>query len=148
MALAFDQGDQFAHSKDAGTACHHLSGFSCSIHDDLARRGYSGCAAFDCQGAGQRVTALFRDTGRQDWRSAPPRRAAMMHAFRRMRDVQELRQMLHAAAGLKLSEDKNTERHAWIERLVAATLDLNALDSIDISAARLWLRGLARFVSR
>lgn len=57
--LAFDASPAFAFSKPAGVPCPNLRANRCSIHARLAARGFAGCAAYDCHGAGQRATALF-----------------------------------------------------------------------------------------
>ena len=57
--LAFDASPAFAFSKPAGVPCPNLHANRCSIHARLATRGFAGCAAYDCHGAGQRATALF-----------------------------------------------------------------------------------------
>ncbi len=52
----------FAHTKAPGVPCHHLDGEArCAIHPQLRQRGYAGCVAYDCLGAGQRVVAALRD---------------------------------------------------------------------------------------
>jgi len=52
----------FAHTKPAGTPCHHLDGGRrCTIHAELIGRGYPGCVAYDCFGAGQRVVSALGD---------------------------------------------------------------------------------------
>ncbi|WP_175474786.1 hypothetical protein [Celeribacter indicus] len=144
MALAFDAGEDFGHDKPAGYPCRHLEGFSCSIHAGLAEAGYHGCVRFDCLGAGQRVTALFAGT----WRDDPALTRPMMRAFRRMRDIQELRQMLVAAATLPLPAAQEGERRAWLSRLERAQNDAGALERAEIAEARHWLRGLAAHVPR
>jgi hypothetical protein len=54
-AFYSDQG--FAFDKPAHSPCRHLTrGNQCGIHNELAPRGFPGCVAFDCYGAGQRVT--------------------------------------------------------------------------------------------
>lgn len=57
--LGFDASPSFAFTKPAGVPCPHLCANRCSIHGRLAKRGFAGCAAYDCRGAGQRATALF-----------------------------------------------------------------------------------------
>ena len=66
---AFYSVQGFAFDKPAHTPCRHLTqGNRCAIHSRLASRGFPGCVAFDCYGAGQRVTQAFlRGT---DWRSS------------------------------------------------------------------------------
>lgn len=63
---AFARSSQFAITKPAGVACPNLDAYRCAIHADLRGRGFAGCAAYDCFGAGQRVTAAVL-AGR-DWR--------------------------------------------------------------------------------
>lgn len=90
---AFDASDDFAFSKPAGVACHHLRrDHRCAIHDQLAGRGLRGCAAYDCHGAGPRATRLFaasRLTDRQ-----------RHEAFLVLRDAHELLWLLAGAAAL------------------------------------------------
>lgn len=143
MALAFDRGDHFDHDKAAGVGCHNLAGFTCGIHGDLAERGYSGCIAFDCLGAGQRVTELFE----RDWRSDPSLTGPMIEAFRMMREVQELRQLLVAAATLPLSDAVDDARLDLLDQLANAAGDLTRLKEVDPRAIRGWLRGLAEVIT-
>ncbi len=144
MALAFDEGEMFGHDKAAGTPCRNLDGFSCQIHAHLSDKGYRGCVAFECLGAGPRVTALFST----DWRVEPKLTASMMDAFRQMRAIQELRQMLKAAAALPLPEAIETERRDWEAEIVEAAQGLAPLDAYDPAPLRAWLKGLATHVSR
>lgn len=65
---AFSRSAQFAITKAAGTPCPNLDGNDCSIHAGLRDAGFSGCAAYDCFGAGQRVTAEV--LGGRDWRGS------------------------------------------------------------------------------
>lgn len=58
VGLAFASPAEFAIAKPAGVPCPNLAPDDrCTIHDRLPQRGFPGCAAFDCLGAGQRVTA-------------------------------------------------------------------------------------------
>ena len=59
VATAFDASEDFAFSKPAGARCPHLAGTRCAIHAERPARGFSGCVAFDCHGAGQRATRAF-----------------------------------------------------------------------------------------
>ena len=50
----------FAFDKPAYSACRYLTVENrCAIHSGLAFRGFPGCIAFDCYGAGQRATQEF-----------------------------------------------------------------------------------------
>lgn len=57
VELPLARSADFPIDKPAGTPCLHLrADFRCRIHGELLVRGFRGCAAFDCFGAGQRVT--------------------------------------------------------------------------------------------
>lgn len=116
MAFAFDRSESFAIDKPAGDACPHLAGdFTCRIHAERADRGFAGCIGFDCQGSGQRVVeGLFPG---QDWRTNDETRRRMIEAFRPMREVHRLLELLHLAGGLPLPWDRENERLALIEAL-------------------------------
>jgi hypothetical protein len=86
-ALAFDRGPHFAIDKPAGVACPNLTEHQCAIHDRLAARGFSGCAAYDCRGAGQLATAMFAGLDP----AADAVRRARFEAFARLRRIQILR---------------------------------------------------------
>lgn len=62
VSLYFSATDGFPEDKPAGVACTNLlPDCRCGIHGALAARGMKGCVAFDCLGAGQRVTAGGRN---------------------------------------------------------------------------------------
>ena len=93
VATSFDASDDFAFDKSAGVPCRHLlTDCRCAIHDDLVRRGFSGCAVYDCYGAGQRVTHAFE--GR------PWDRRERDEVFLILRGVHELLWLLTEAAKL------------------------------------------------
>lgn len=97
----FDAVQGFGFDKPAETPCQHLcSDHRCGIHDDLIGRGFSGCVAFDCLGAGQRLTALARDRfgGIDDWRVRPDLARWLFAAYPRMRQAQDWLARLSLAA--------------------------------------------------
>ncbi|SPF80751.1 hypothetical protein [Pseudoprimorskyibacter insulae] len=102
IGLAIDKGTRFAIDKPAGVPCPNLDGHLCRIHADLDARGFGGCTAYDCQGAGQRVTQELFDGA--DWQDDPRLIAPMMDAFR---DLRTLHQMLALLAVIlpRLPED-------------------------------------------
>jgi hypothetical protein len=60
VAHSFQVSGAFAFDKAAGEACRYLrSDFRCEIHHELTQRGFGGCAAYDCFGAGQRIAQSF-----------------------------------------------------------------------------------------
>jgi hypothetical protein len=103
VAPAFDRSPMFAFDKPAGEPCANLSGQGrCAIHAELAGRGFAGCEAYDCLGAGQAVTQdLF---GGRSWRDDPALLGPMMRAFAVMRPAHEALDLLRLAEGLTLPE--------------------------------------------
>jgi len=96
---AFTRSADFAISKPAGQPCPNLGPDSrCAIHAGLRERGFGGCAAYDCFGAGQQTVQVT--FGGQDWRSSPGLAAEMFAAFGVMRQLNELRWHLAQAAEL------------------------------------------------
>lgn len=90
VASEFAASADFIIAKRAGDPCPHLaSDHRCSIHDRLRSSGFSGCAVFDCFGAGQQITqATWAGI---DWRNVPPHTAReMFESFRVMRHLHEL----------------------------------------------------------
>ena len=56
IALYFSASEGFPTNKDAGKPCINLqSDFTCSVHQNLRKKGLKGCTAYDCFGAGQKV---------------------------------------------------------------------------------------------
>jgi len=132
VALPLSASADFAIDKDAGTPCPHLGdGFRCDIHGELRQRGFPGCTAYDCFGAGQRVTQVtFRG---RDWRSEPEIAGDMMEAFRRMRRVHEMLRLLEEAWSHEATRQITTMMTLTIEDLEAiAQGDLESLFDIDL----------------
>jgi len=98
---AFSASTDFAIDKDAGKACPHLqSDFRCAIHTHLREQGFPGCAAYDCLGAGQKISQLT--FGGEDWRRAPGRAPQMFELFLVMRQLHELLWYLAEALTVRL----------------------------------------------
>src|SRR5262245_12654460 len=132
VAPAFSASADFAIDKPAGSACPNLTtDFRCGIHDTLRERGFPGCVAFDCFGAGQKVAQVI--FGGQDWRRAPDTAASMFAAFGIMRHLHELLWYLTQAIELRPGATLAAELEAALdrtERLTQAGVDaLLALDT-------------------
>lgn len=98
VAFAFARSADFGIDKEAGEVCPHLDDHSgCRIHADLRSRGFRGCAAYDCFGAGQRVTGIL---GGIDWRVESQEWAHVLSTFRAMAVLHELLWYLVEAAEL------------------------------------------------
>ena len=104
VAPAFDTDQGFGLDKPAHTPCPNLRpDFRCSIHDQLVERGFPGCVAFDCYGAGQRVTReMFPGAS---WKDSPETANDMFRAFTRLCVLHELMALLTFAQQHVAEED-------------------------------------------
>ena len=152
VALAFDRSPLFAFDKPAGERCANLSAKGrCAIHAERTARGFAGCEAYDCQGAGQAVTqGLF---GGRSWRDDPALLGPMIRAFAVMRPAHEALGLLRLARRMSLPEDARRRIAAALERLDPEggwTRDDVASGRIEraTEAAQACLRSLAPLVER
>ncbi len=89
VAPAFARSADFAIDKPAGHPCPHLGADTgCGIHATLRQQGFSGCAVFDCFGAGQQVVQVT--LAGQDWREGSGAATSMFAVFVVMRQLKEL----------------------------------------------------------
>lgn len=78
-ALYCAKTDGFPSDKEAGIPCACLGpDFHCMIHGELAAKKLKGCMAFDCLGAGQKVTGSY---GGADWKNSPEIAQQMFAVF-------------------------------------------------------------------
>lgn len=146
VAFAFARSADFAIDKAAGEVCPHLGADSaCRIHADLRGRGFRGCAAYDCFGAGQRVTAR----GGADWAAGPEQREHALATFRAMAVLHELLWYLAEAADVCESRRESTVSAAVVEAREAteALARLDPLGLADVAAHRARVAGVLRRVS-
>ncbi|RIJ23380.1 hypothetical protein D1224_03680 [Henriciella barbarensis] len=144
VLLPFDKSAAFAFDKAGGEPCQHLDAcFGCRIHDQLSDRGFKGCVAFDCHGAGQRVVQdVFRGS---TWREDPALMSRMSRAFHLMRRVHELLLLLREADGLPLSQAQREEHTALLKMLAPEAVWTEAsLETFELSAVETDVR---RFLS-
>jgi uncharacterized protein YjbI with pentapeptide repeats len=136
VAPAFFRSAEFAIDKAPGQPCPNLrADFDCSIHDHLRRRGFGGCAVYDCLGAGQKVTQVT--FGGQDWRQAPEIAARMFSLFTVMRQLHELLWYLSEALTLPSARPLHGALRSALEeteRLSQGSPD--ALAELDVNAHR------------
>ena len=100
VVYPLDASEAFAHAKPAGVPCRHLGpGGRCGIHHQLVERGYPGCAAYDCFGAGQRATGMFAGVpGSERLRAHVFLKLREVHALLRLTDSPRLSAALEALA--------------------------------------------------
>jgi hypothetical protein len=138
---AFAASADFADDKPAGRACVHLGADDrCRIHEQLRPRGFPGCAAYDCFGAGQHVVQVTFGGGE--------RSPAMFAVLPVVRGLHELLWYLAdvrsrpAAASLHGAARRVAER---VTRLAAG--DPEALRAVDLDAERAAVDPLLREAS-
>src|ERR1022692_2822784 len=133
---AFSASADFAISKPAGQPSPNLQpDFRCSIHDRLRPRGFGGCAAYDCFGAGQQVAQVT--FGGRDWRPGPGVRAQMFDVFAIVRQLHELLWYLTEALAMPAARPLHGELRAALqetERLAGGSPE--ALAALDVTAHR------------
>jgi len=144
VGLAFDKGPDFAIDKPAGTPCPHLDAHSCRIHADLGRRGFGGCAAYGCDGAGQRTVALH---GGASWQDDPALLAPMLETFRHLRVLHQLVGLLNAAAALPLPPEAEADRTAYLAQLCPDPFDARTAQGLATGPLPGAVRGFIRSLS-
>lgn len=145
VAPAFAASADFAIDKPPGTPCPNLGpDFRCGIHAHLRDRGFPGCAAFDCFGAGQRVTLAF---GGRDWRTTPDAGQAMFAAFAVARALHEMAWLLTEALALPAGPLHRQVRAALGDVAALAASPPEALAALDLAAHRRAVNGVLLAVS-
>jgi len=139
VVLPFDKSAAFGFSKAADEPCRHLAAdLRCTIHARLAQ-DFSGCVAFDCHGAGQRVTQQV--FGGVSWRQNRALMPRMEVAFRGMRKLHEAGLLLEEAGKLPLSPAQEAERSLLVTMLnLGRERDEAELAGLEPAAALLNVR--------
>lgn len=136
VALRFDASADFAFDKPAGTPCRHLTAeLRCGVHADLRVRGFSGCAVYDCQGAGQKVSQVT--FGGRDWRGDPGTATRLLDVYPVVRQLHEILAHLVEAAQLAHAPAMRAEVEESVARVNGLTyLSAEELPLVDVAAER------------
>jgi len=150
-AYPFDEDEDFALLKKADDPCPNLSKscFDCTIHADLKTRGFGGCVAYSCAGAGQRVTQELFDG--ETWRDDEDLLTHMTYALRILRPIHEALLLLQEAKRLPIPASSQTQLAALETALCPAqptsVYDFEAPEVQDALAdVPAFLQSLAPFV--
>ncbi len=102
VVFAFDKSGSFGIDKAACEVCPNLDEHDrCRIFDKRSELGFGGCVAYDCHGAGQRVTReVFKG---KHWRNEPALKERMGEALSIMRRIHELLLLLASSRRFPLS---------------------------------------------
>lgn len=139
---AFSASADFALDKPAGTPCPNLRADAlCGIHEQLVDRGFPGCVAFDCFGAGQRAVEVVIGLGPRPTPAAlaadPVLSSELGDALGVLRQLHEVLWHLTEAADRlpagPLRDDVERER-AEVEALAGG--DRSELRGVDAPARR------------
>ncbi len=94
VALPYAKSADFPVNKDGGTPCSNLQAdYRCSIHKHLRKKGFRGCAAYECFGAGQKVSQVTY--AGNDWRQNTAISKEMFEVFPIMQQLHEMLYYLH-----------------------------------------------------
>jgi uncharacterized protein YjbI with pentapeptide repeats len=148
VAPAFRSSADFATDKEAGVPCRHLlPTLRCGIHAGLRERGYGGCAAYECFGAGQKVSQVIFHGA--DWRDDEARSGQMFAVFAVVRQLHELLSYLAEAATLPAARPLRDAVRAAAGRVEAITrLSPDALLTVAVQATWQASNDLLRRASR
>jgi uncharacterized protein YjbI with pentapeptide repeats len=147
VAPAFSASADFAIDKAAGRPCPNLqTDFRCGIHANLRALGFGGCFAYDCFGAGQRVSQdVFAGA---DWRSDPDIAPGMFAAFSVVRQLHELLWYLAEALRLPATRPLHPELRAIRDETEGlARGGAESLGALDVAAHRQHANALLRRAS-
>jgi uncharacterized protein YjbI with pentapeptide repeats len=147
VALRFDASADFAFDKPAGRACRNLAAdLRCTIHADLRPSGFSGCVAYDCQGAGQKVSQVT--FGGRDWRRDPQTARSMLDVYPVVRQLHEVLAYLVEARDVPEAATMRGEVDARVDRVHRLTyLPPEQLVQLDVAAERAAAGALLEAVS-
>jgi hypothetical protein len=136
VAPGFSRSPDFALDKGPGEPCPNLTeDFRCGIHDRLRVEGFRGCVAYDCFGAGQKVTQITFD-GR-DWRQSPQIASQMFEVFGVMRQVHALLMYLSQALALRPARPLYGELRLKLEELEGYSRESpDALLRLDVASRK------------
>jgi uncharacterized protein YjbI with pentapeptide repeats len=96
VALPYAKSADFAFDKDGGTPCRNLqSNYLCGIHNDLRNKGFRGCSAYECFGAGQKVSQSTYNG--KDWRTNKDVAQEMFDVYPIMQQLHEMLWYLNEA---------------------------------------------------
>ncbi|OUL05508.1 pentapeptide repeat-containing protein [Bacillus spizizenii] len=120
VALPYAKSADFAFDKDGGTPCRNLqSNYQCSIHKDLREKGFRGCSAYECFGAGQKVSQITYEG--KDWRNNPETANEMFDVFPIMQQLQEMLWYLYEALSIDIAKPIHPELRTSFEKIERLT---------------------------
>ncbi|EZH66670.1 hypothetical protein DH09_12190 [Bacillaceae bacterium JMAK1] len=141
VALPYSQSADFPYDKASGEPCRNLNdNFLCSVHDQLAERGFRGCVSYECFGAGQKVSQQIYDG--QDWRRNPKTAEGMFRVFPIVQQLHEMLVYLHQCLQLDEVSSFRTELEQQYKQIEELTVQSPTdMLTIDVAYYRLSVSG-------
>ncbi|MHB1150713.1 MAG: pentapeptide repeat-containing protein [Eubacteriales bacterium] len=137
VALYCSASEGFPADKDVGEPCIYLQpDFRCRVHESLKERKLKGCLAFDCFGAGQKVSQISFDN--KSWLQYPDISNQMFDMFLYMRQLHELLWYLtlalmylqvYSIREVSEAKLKETEHLSFLSPEFLANVDITAYSS-------------------
>lgn len=113
VALYCMKTDGFPSDKEAGVPCKHLmSDFCCDIHPALVSKNMRGCLAYDCFGAGQKVTQQCYSN--INWKSTSDKANEIFQVFLNIFQLHQMEWYLLESLSLTSDEYLNSDIKALI----------------------------------
>ena len=142
IALYFSANEGFPVDKEAGKPCINLQeDFKCKVHKNLKKKGFKGCIAYDCLGAGQKAAQIAY--GGQDWRQKPEVAKEMFDAFVIMKQLHEMLWYLNEALLLQVDNKVKEELVSKIKEIENLTeLGGKTLIKLDLVPVRMGVNKL------
>lgn len=141
-ALYFSKSEGFPNNKDAGKPCVNLmSDFKCSIHKNLRDKGLKGCIAYECFGAGQKISKdVYKG---QSWRENPDKSKEMFDLFLIIFQLHEMLWYLTEAYRMNHDNDMKKKINLMIDETVNLTeAEEKVIYNIDLTAHKKKVNGL------
>ncbi|WHX98644.1 pentapeptide repeat-containing protein [Neobacillus sp. DY30] len=136
VALPYTKSADFAFNKDGGTPCRNLQfNYLCGIHNDLRNKGFRGCSAYECFGAGQKVSQITYNG--KDWRSNQEVAKEMFDVYPIMQQLHEMLWYLYEALTTEAAQSIYKELYyAFVETEELAAKSPELILSIDVNEHR------------
>ncbi|UOY94594.1 pentapeptide repeat-containing protein [Ectobacillus sp. JY-23] len=147
VALPYAKSADFAFNKDSGTPCRNLqSDFLCGIHDELRSKGFRGCVAYECFGAGQNVSQNIYEG--KDWVKHPELANEMFQVFPIVQQLHEMLWYIKEALEAQVAQAIHDELQIAFERTEQLTKKAPAeILEIDVPGHRAYVNALLLKVS-
>lgn len=114
VALPYAKSADFAFDKEGGTPCRNLqSNHQCAIHKDLRKKGFRGCAAYECFGAGQKVSQVTYEGN--DWQNNLALAKEMFDVFPIMQQLHEMLWYLNETLTIEAAQPIHNDLRVCLE---------------------------------